>query len=69
MPIILYNEGIQHTTPLGVFRMDDFDFDFDYLDSIGYDDGDDDCDYDPDANYGFQPSERSLAEIDYPELF
>lgn len=26
----------------------------DYLDSIGYDDGDDDCDYDPDAGYGFQ---------------
>ena len=31
------------------------DFDFDYLDSIGYDDGDDDCDHDPDAHYGFQP--------------
>ena len=45
------------------------DFDFDYLDSIGYDNGDDDCDYDPDADYGFQPSERSLTEIDYPELF
>jgi len=27
----------------------------DYLDSIGYDDADDDeQDYDPDANYGFQ---------------
>jgi len=26
----------------------------DYLDSIGYDDGDDDSDYDPDANHGFQ---------------
>jgi len=26
----------------------------DYLDSIGYDHGDDDWDEDPDANYGFQ---------------
>ena len=27
----------------------------DYLDSIGYDNGDDDCDgYDPDDNHGFQ---------------
>ena len=41
----------------------------DYLDSIGYDHGDDDWDEDPDANYRFQPSERSLTEIDYPELF
>ena len=34
---------------------DDFDARIDYLDSIGYDDGDDDCDnYDPDDNHGFQ---------------
>jgi len=26
----------------------------DYLDSIGFDHGDDDWDEDPDANYGFQ---------------
>ena len=45
------------------------DFDFDYLDSIGYDDGDDDCDHDPDAHYGFQPYERSMTEIEYPGLF
>jgi len=41
----------------------------DYLDSVGYDHGDDDWDEDPDANHGFQPSERSLREIDYPEFF
>mgnify|MGYP000870957176 CR=1 FL=1 len=39
---------------------DEFDYDddnstIDYLDSIGYDNGDDDCDgYDPDDNRGFQ---------------
>jgi hypothetical protein len=36
---------------------DDDDARIDYLDSIGYDDGDDDCDdYDPDDNHGFQNS-------------
>ena len=34
---------------------DDYDARIDYLDSIGYDNGDDDCDdYDPDDNHGFQ---------------
>lgn len=42
----------------------------DYLDSIGYDDGDDgEAFYDADADHSFQPSERSLREIDYPEFF
>lgn len=41
----------------------------DYLDDMGYDHEDDDYDYDPDAHHGFQPSERSLREIDYPEFF
>lgn len=27
---------------------------YDYLDSIGYDDEDDDCDHDPDSDRGFQ---------------
>jgi hypothetical protein len=39
---------------------DEFDYDdtqatIDYLDNVGYDNGDDDCDdYDPDENHGFQ---------------
>lgn len=34
---------------------DQMDWLIDYLDSIGYDNGDDDCDgYDPDDNHGFQ---------------
>jgi hypothetical protein len=30
-----------------------------YLDSVGYDNGDDDWDEDPDADRGFQPFEES----------
>ena len=40
--------------PAHVPTADDLQEYHDYLDSIGYDDGDDDCDYDPDAHYGFQ---------------
>jgi len=38
------------------FAVDPDDFcTIDFLDSIGYDNGDDDCDgYDPDDNHGFQ---------------
>jgi len=36
------------------FNYDDDQATIDYLDSIGYDEGDDDWDEDPDAHYGFQ---------------
>jgi hypothetical protein len=32
----------------------------DYLDSIGYDDDGDDCDYDPDAGYSFQNLDNNV---------
>ena len=37
-----------------------------YLESIGYDHGDDDWDEDPDANYGFQNLDTDYSDDELP---